>query len=105
DHLYVDLAGAQRGRDLEPDEARADHHRLLASFGFGDDGTAVLERAQRLRLAAARQRQAYRFGARRKYESVERDRVATFERDAASVGIEGSNRLADAELDAVLAVV
>ena len=33
DDVHLELARAQRGRDLEPDEARADHHgalRLLA---------------------------------------------------------------------------
>ena len=31
DHVHLDIARAQRCRDLEPDEARADHHRSLRS--------------------------------------------------------------------------
>ena len=42
----LDLAGAQRRRDLEPDKARSQHDcpaRLLALL---DDGSAVGQRAQ-----------------------------------------------------------
>ncbi len=41
-------AGAQRGGDLQADEARADHHGPLGGFGPLDDGATVGQRTQRV---------------------------------------------------------
>ncbi len=49
-HMDFDLAGAQRRRDLEPDEARAQHDHAARRFGALDDGPAVGERAQRVHV-------------------------------------------------------
>ena len=46
DHVHLHFPGAQRGRHLEPDEARAEHHRPAALAGSGHDPTAVGQRAQ-----------------------------------------------------------
>ena len=46
DDMHVDIARAQRGRHLEADEARADHHRPLRRQRLGDEGAAVGQRAQ-----------------------------------------------------------
>ena len=46
DDVDVDLARAQRRRDLEADEARADHDGALCRLRRGDDRAAVGERAQ-----------------------------------------------------------
>ena len=48
--MHFELAGAQRRRHFEPDEARADHDHALRAFGVGDDGAAVGERAQRMNM-------------------------------------------------------
>src|SRR3569832_115548 len=48
DHMHLDLAGAQRGGDFQSDEARADDDCALRRLGGGDDGAAVIERAQEM---------------------------------------------------------
>src|SRR5262245_24465152 len=47
DDMDLDLAGAQRGSDFEPDEARAQHDRAASCLGALDDGAAIGKRAQR----------------------------------------------------------
>ena len=67
DDMHFDLARAQRGRNLEADEARADHDGALRRLGALDDGAAVVERAQNahMRQIGARDRQPHRLRARR----------------------------------------
>ena len=50
----VQIPRAQRGCHLQPDEARADHHRPLARHGARRKRLAVRERAQRERALGAR---------------------------------------------------
>ena len=72
DDMHLDLARPQRGRDLEPDEARADHDGAARAARAGDDGAAVGERAQGMdmRLVGARDRQPHRLGAGRQQQPV-----------------------------------
>ena len=42
-HMDLDLARPQRGRDLEADEARADHHSAARMLGAVDDGARIGE--------------------------------------------------------------
>ena len=72
DHMHLELARAQRGRDFEADEARADHHRAFGAVGGLDDRAAVGERAQRvhMRQVRARNGEPHRLGAGRKQQAV-----------------------------------
>ena len=49
-HMDLDLAGAQGGRDLQPDEACAQHDDLPGGRGKPDDGATVGKRAQNTHL-------------------------------------------------------
>ena len=92
-HVDLDVAGAQRGRDLEPDEARADHDGPARRRGALDDRPAVGERAQRedVRLVGAGDRQANRLGAGREQQPVVRDRAPVGERDLARAHIDAGD--------------
>ena len=73
DDMDLDLARAQRRRDLEADEARADHHDARArAFGACDDRAAVGQRAQGVdvRLVGAGNRQPHRLGAGRQQQPI-----------------------------------
>ena len=45
DHVNVKPSRPQGGGNLEPDEARADHHGAACRFGAFDDGSAIGQRA------------------------------------------------------------
>ncbi len=89
-HVHLDLAGAQRGRDLEADEARADHHGALGLLGVGDDGARIRQRAQHVhvRLAGARDVEAHGLGAGREHSHVERQRLSVGKLDLLHLGID-----------------
>ena len=55
-HMNLDVAGAQRRRGLQSDEARADDERAARSLGRFDDGAAIGERAQAYGHEAGRRR-------------------------------------------------
>ena len=78
DDMDLDAARAQRRRDFEPDEARADDDRAARASSRRDDGAAVGERAQRvdMRQVGAGDRQAHRLGAGREQQPVVRRRVS-----------------------------
>ena len=72
DDVHLELARAQRRRDLEADEARADHDRALALLRRRDDGAAVGQRAQvvHVRQILAGQAEMDRLGAGREQQRV-----------------------------------
>ena len=105
-HMHLDLARAQRGGDLQPDEARADHHRALGLLRLRDDGAAVGERAQRVhvRQIGARERQLHRLGAGRQQQRVEGQRRAVAERQLLGARIECGHLGLEPERDVVFRV-
>ena len=60
DHMDLDIARAQCGRDLKPDKAGAEHDCSARGFGTLNNGPAVGKRTQRadVRLIGARDRQS-----------------------------------------------
>ena len=48
DDMNLDLAGAQRCCDFEPDKTCADHQRAPRAAGRRDDRAAVIERTQQM---------------------------------------------------------
>ena len=72
DDVHVDIASTQRCRDLETDEARADHHCAARFRRRGDDRPAVGQRAQvvHVREIGAGHVQAHRLGAGGEEERV-----------------------------------
>ena len=104
--MDLDVARAQRGRDLEPDEARADHDRAARRLGALDDRPAIGERAQRvdMRLVGARDRQADRLGAGREQQPVVGDRAPVGEHDLARTRIDAGDVRLEPQIDAVLGI-
>ena len=80
--MHLDAARAQRGGDLEADEARAHDHGALRRRRPRDDRAAIGERAQRVhvRQVHARQRQPHRLGAGREQQPVVGELAAVAER-------------------------
>ena len=88
--MDLDIARAQRRRDLEPDEAGTDHDRAARAVRRLDDRPAIGERAQRVdvRLVGARDRQPHRLGAGRQQQTVVGNIAAACEDDVARLGID-----------------
>ena len=104
--MDLDLAGAQRRRDLEPDEARADHDRALGILGIGDDGAGIVERTQDMDmpLAGAGNRQPHRLGAGREQQAVVRHGLAVGERDMAGLGVDRSHIGRELQVDLLVRI-
>ena len=64
DHVHLEAARAQGGRDLEADEARPDHDDRRAVAAPRDDGPRVGQAAQHVHVGqvGARHREADRLG-------------------------------------------
>ena len=104
--MDFDVSGAQRGRDFEPDEARAEHHRPPRRFRAFDDGPAVTERAQYERVGrpCAGNRWTNRFSAGRQKKSVKRNILTPGERDFARADIDAGDGRAQAKVDGVVGI-
>ncbi len=75
DDMDLDVARAQRGRDFEPDEARAEHNDPLCRLGAFDDRLAVLERAEHehVRRLGAGEGRGHGLGAGREKQAIVRN--------------------------------
>ena len=106
DHMDFDIAGAQGGRDLEPDKARAQHDCPARRLGTLDDRPAVRERAQRayVRLVGARDRQADRLGAGCEQQPIVRNLAPVGERDLARARVDTGDVRLETQVDAVLGI-
>ena len=105
-HVHLELARAQRGRDFEADEARADHHRALGAIGGLDDRAAVGKRAQRVHMRQVRTRNGkpHRLCAGRKQQAVVGDAAAVLERDGAVPHVDPADLGVQPQIDVVLLV-
>src|SRR5690348_5813203 len=53
-YIYINSAGAQRCRNLQPDKAGADNHHTFCRRRLGNDRLTVSERAQIMKLNVIR---------------------------------------------------
>ncbi len=106
-HMHLQLARPQGGRDFEANEAGADHQRALRAARRLDDGAAVGNGAQgvHVRLVRARNLQFDRLGAGREQQPVERQLVAIAERDGARLRIDRCNVGVEPEIDARVLII
>ena len=106
DHVDVDAARPQRGRDLEADEAGADDNDARGALRALDDRPAVGERAQveNLVLVVAGNGQAHGIGARREQQRAVFAARAVLEADRARGRIDRRDPRSEHELDVPLLV-
>ena len=102
DHVDVDPPASQRRRDLEADEARADHHHMFGRARLVDEGATVREGTQivHLRAVGARDRQTHRIGAGRNQQRAERAPRAAFEHNLSRADVDRRHARAEQQLDA-----
>ena len=107
DDVHVELARPQGRRDLEADEARADHEHAFRAARRLDDGAAVGKGAQDMdmRLLGAGDRQFDWLGAGREQQPVEWQPVAIAQRHAARLRIDRGHIGVEPEVDAGVRVV
>src|SRR5262249_59247868 len=88
--MNLDLARSQRGGNLEPDEARTDHHRALGRLCPGNDRARIGERAQHvhMRLISAGDIEANGLCAGCEQQLVEGDASSTRKRHLSSLRID-----------------
>jgi hypothetical protein len=106
DHLHVDVPGAKRRRDLQADEARADHHGALRHERLGDERAAVRQRPQvaHVRKVGAGNVETNRLGAGGEQERVIVMTAAVGELHAPACRIDRGDARAQAQVDVVLRV-
>src|SRR5208337_1088347 len=105
-NVDFDVPRPQRGRDLEPDEARAQHRRPPRRFGSLDDGPRVVERTQHEHIGrlCAGDGGAHRFGPGCKKEPIEGDFLPVGERDLVRLDVEADNGRSEPQVDGVVRI-
>ena len=105
-HMNLDVAGAQRRRGLQSDEARTDDERAARTLGRLDDGAAIRERTQRMdmRLVGAGDRQPHRLSAGRQQQPVIGQVIAAGDHDFAGLRVDAEHFGVEPQFDAVLGV-
>ncbi len=106
DDMDLDVARAQRGRDFEADEARAEHDDPLCRLGAFDDRLAVLQRAkhEHVRRLGAGEGRGHRLGAGREKQAIVGKLVAGRERDFTRAGVDGRDGRFQAKVDGVVGI-
>ena len=106
DDVHLEPALAQRGRRLEPDEARADHDDAPSPLRSRDQRSAVVERAQIVHVGqvCARHVEAHDARAGREQERIEGHTAAVGHRYRASLRIEGGDGRIEPDLDLLFLV-
>ena len=81
--MHVQSTGSERGSDLEPDEARAEHDGSTRSLGGRDDPAAVRQVAEIVGRGTigARNGQSYRVGTGRQDDRAEPSGGSVIERE------------------------
>ena len=114
-HGHLELAGAQRRRDLEADEAAAQHHGARRTtldgtraqlLDLGDDGPAVGQGAQVAHVGqvAARQLETHRLGTGGEEQRAPGKRRAAIEGDSAPARVDRGHTGAELQLDPPLVI-
>ena len=106
DDMDLDVARAQRGRDFEPDEARAQHDRAARRLRPLDDRPAVAERAKHKHVATAWRRGWTGARARRRSREAAGRREASRrrERDLARSHVDCRDRRIEPKVDRVVGI-
>ena len=102
DHRDLDAARGGDGRELEPDEAAADHRRAADALGHGAQPRGVGQAPQLVHAGQveARQRRAQVARAGRQHEAVEGDAPAILQHHLAGGPVDGGHDDARAVIDA-----
>ena len=101
--MNLDVARAQRRRDLKPDEARTDNKRATRALRVVDDGAAVRERTQRVHmgLVGAGYRKPHRLRTGRQQQPVVGDVFASADDEFAGLRIDAGDFHVEAQFDSV----
>src|SRR5262249_28152648 len=104
--VNLDLARPQRGGNLEPDEASAEHHRAPGRFCPGNDRSRVGERAQHvhMRLSSAGDIEANRLSAGCEQQPVEGDASSTCKRHLTPLRIDAGDVAAELKFDRLVLI-
>ena len=106
DDMDLDVARAQRGRDFEPDEARAEHDDPLCRLGAFDDRPAVLQRTkhEHVRRLGAGEGRGHGLGAGREKQAIVGKLVAGRKGDFTRPGVDGRDGRFQAKVDGVVGI-
>jgi hypothetical protein len=104
--VNLEFAGAERCRDLEPDEACAQHNRAARRLGSLDDGPTVREGAQRvyMGLVGAGNGEPNRLRAGREQQPVVGDLIAVTEHEVARARLDRGDSRVEPQLDSGLRI-
>ena len=104
--MDLDVARAQRGRDFEPDEARAEHDDPLRCLRAVDDGPAVFQRSkhEHVRRVGAGQGRGHRLGPGREKQAIVRKTPAVSERKFPRTRVDGGDGRIQAQVDRVVGI-
>ena len=106
DDMDLDVARAQRGRDFEADEARAEHDDPPRGLGSFDDRTGVLKRAEHEhvgRLGAGEGR-GDGLGAGREKQAIERNGVAVGKLNFMRADVDCSDGRVQTQVDRIVGI-
>jgi hypothetical protein len=104
--MDLDFARAQRRRDFEPDEARAEYDDPPRCLGAFDDRAAILERTEHEQIGrpGAGQGRGHGLSAGRKKQAIEPNPVAACERDFVRADVDRGRGRIEAKVDRVVGI-